>query len=149
MFITVTLMILFSAEILLAGAEWQNRVDYKIKVRLDDIKHFLNGEERLTYYNNSPVTLNRIWLLLYPNAYKNETTVFAKELKRQYSRSFHFSKLEDRGHIKFESLKIGEDDVIIVSPNDSIEGNGDNARLRIQFRNNGKKTIIAKYVTMK
>ncbi len=114
-------MILFSAEILLAGAEWQNSVDYKIEVHLDDKDHFLHGEERLTYYNNSPVTLDRIWLLLYPNTYKDETTEFADNLKKRNARSFHFSKEKDRGYISFESVTIDGERVNITSPNDSID----------------------------
>jgi len=106
---------------LFAGADWQNSVDYKIKVKLDDEKHILSGEETLTYFNNSPTPLNRIWLLLYPNAYKDETTAFAKQMERNSSTQFHFSKEEDRGCITFESVTINGDTVNITSPPDSID----------------------------
>ena len=111
----------FIVSVLFAGAEWQNSVSYKIKVKLDDENHTLAGKETLIYFNNSPNTLNRIWLLLYPNAYKDETTAFAKQMKQNSSTRFHFSKEKDRGYITFESITIGDDTLNIVSHPDSID----------------------------
>ncbi|MCK4641500.1 MAG: M1 family peptidase, partial [Candidatus Marinimicrobia bacterium] len=81
----VFIVFFLTTSLIFAGADWQNSVDYKIKVKLDDEKHILFGEEILIYFNNSPTPLSRIWLLLYPNAYKDETTAFAKQGKRNFS----------------------------------------------------------------
>ncbi len=43
---------------------WQQRADYRIRVRLDDRKQEIQGEERITYYNQSPDTLHYLWLQL-------------------------------------------------------------------------------------
>ena len=117
----VFIAFLLGISILFAGADWQNSVDYKIIVKLDDEKHILTGKETLTYFNNSPTPLSRIWLLLYPNAYKDETTAFAKQGKRNFSTRFHFSKEKDRGYIDFEFVTVNDDTVNITSPPDSID----------------------------
>ncbi len=41
---------------------WQQRADYKIKVRLDDQNQRIIGEEMITYYNNSPDALTYLRL---------------------------------------------------------------------------------------
>ena len=53
------------------GSEyWQNSSDYKIEVEVDPATYLLNGIEEVTYYNNSPDSLKRILLRLYPNIFK-------------------------------------------------------------------------------
>lgn len=51
---------------------WQNHADYKISVKLDTAKSKIYGTETITYYNESPDTLDRLVLRLYPNRYKAE-----------------------------------------------------------------------------
>ena len=46
---------------------WQQQVDYEIDVRIDDDKQQLFGSERISYKNNSPDTLNYLWLQLDQN----------------------------------------------------------------------------------
>ena len=46
---------------------WQQKVDYKIKVALDDAKQRATGSETITYNNNSPDTLKYLWLNLDQN----------------------------------------------------------------------------------
>ena len=48
-------------------AYWQQDVDYKIKVRLNEAARRLIGFEKVTYTNNSPHTLNYLWLQLDQN----------------------------------------------------------------------------------
>ena len=49
---------------------WQNSSDYKIEVEVDPSTYQIIGSEEITYYNNSPDSLNRIVLRLYPNLFK-------------------------------------------------------------------------------
>jgi len=51
-------------------AYWQQQVDYKINIELDDEKQRLSGFETLTYKNNSPDTLRYLWLQLDQNKLK-------------------------------------------------------------------------------
>mgnify|MGYP000043837379 FL=1 len=59
---------------------WQQEVNYTIQVTLDDQSHMLRGSEEFVYTNNSPATLNSIYIHLWPNAYKNSKTALAKQL---------------------------------------------------------------------
>jgi hypothetical protein len=52
---------------------WQQKVDYKIKVSLDDTKQKATGSERITYTNNSPDTLRYLWLNLDQNQLVKES----------------------------------------------------------------------------
>ncbi len=45
-------------------AYWQQKVDYSIDVRLDEDRQRISGSETITYHNNSPDTLNYLWLQL-------------------------------------------------------------------------------------
>ena len=46
---------------------WQQRADYKMKIRLDDENQRVYGEEKVKYYNNSPDALEYLWLQLDQN----------------------------------------------------------------------------------
>ncbi len=46
---------------------YQQQADYKIDVTLDDRKHWIYGEETVTYTNNSPDDLEFLWLQLDQN----------------------------------------------------------------------------------
>ncbi len=81
------------------SAYWQQEVNYEIDVRLDDVKHELHGFIQIEYINHSPAALDYIWFHLWPNAYKNENTAFAKQQVENGSTDFYFSKPEARGYI--------------------------------------------------
>lgn len=49
---------------------WQQRVEYSMDVRLDVTSHKLTGKQKLTYYNNSPDTLKKVYYHLYFNAFQ-------------------------------------------------------------------------------
>lgn len=78
---------------------WQQQVDYNIAVSLDDYKHELQGVVNITYVNNSPDTLYHLYLHLWPNAYKNNKTAFAKQQVENGETDFYFANREDRGYI--------------------------------------------------
>ena len=75
---------------LLFGAKdyFQQDVAYTIEVTLDDSAHTLHANEKIIYTNNSPDTLQFIWFHLWPNAYKNTETAFAKQGERFLSTRF-------------------------------------------------------------
>ncbi len=50
---------------------WQQRVDYDMKVELDEKKLKLTGSEMITYFNNSPDVLNYLWLQLDENEHSS------------------------------------------------------------------------------
>lgn len=84
---------------LLAQEGWQQRADYRIQVRLDDVTNILTGTERIRYYNNSPDTLEQIFIHLWANAFKDRNTPFAEEQLQSGNLEFHFADPEERGYI--------------------------------------------------
>ncbi len=46
---------------------WQQRADYDMKITIDDEKQRLDGDETITYYNNSPDQLEYLWVQLDQN----------------------------------------------------------------------------------
>ena len=49
---------------------WQQRAAYKMEIDFDVSKHLFSGQQQLTYYNNSPDTLDRVFYHLYFNAFQ-------------------------------------------------------------------------------
>ncbi|HER44249.1 MAG TPA: M1 family peptidase, partial [Candidatus Eisenbacteria bacterium] len=86
---------------------WQQRADYDIRCTLDIEAKMLTGIERLTYTNNSPDTLRRYFIHLYPNAYRSAdselyrdfhpgTWVFLRDLPE-----------ENRGWLEIDTMTVG------------------------------------------
>jgi hypothetical protein len=89
-----------------AQASWQQETNYSIDVALDDKQHVLTGQEELTYVNHSPSSLSYIWFHLWPNAYRDNTTAFARQQLRSGFRTFQFAKAEQRGFIDGLDFKV-------------------------------------------
>jgi len=63
-------------------AYYQQQADYKIDIELDDKNSKLSGSETITYYNNSPDTLDYLWIQLDQNqAAKNSQSPLAESEK--------------------------------------------------------------------
>ncbi|NUO02857.1 MAG: M1 family peptidase, partial [Saprospiraceae bacterium] len=58
--------------VLLVGQpdRWQQAVNYKMDIDFDVRTHRFEGEQELTYFNNSPDTLYRVFYHLYFNAFQ-------------------------------------------------------------------------------
>ena len=52
---------------------WQQRADYKIQIKLNEDTRSVEGSEKITYTNNSPLTLKYIWLQLDQNIFAKES----------------------------------------------------------------------------
>jgi hypothetical protein len=78
---------------------FQQEVNYKIDVKLNDITHELSAFETIQYINNSATSLNYIYFHLWPNAYKNNETALAKQLLQNGETTMYFAKPEDLGYI--------------------------------------------------
>ncbi|WP_139925910.1 M1 family metallopeptidase [Hymenobacter sp. DG01] len=78
---------------------WQQQVNYSIDVTLNDQQHTLSGREELTYTNSSPDTLPYLWFHLWPNAYRDNATAFARQQLRNGNRKFQFAPQQERGFI--------------------------------------------------
>ena len=58
---------------------FQQTVDHVIDAQLLDVRHELHGNITTSYQNNSPDTLEFIWIHLWPNAYESGESVLAKQ----------------------------------------------------------------------
>ncbi len=85
---------------------FQQKVDYTIKVTLDDENHILSGFESFDYYNNSKDELSFIYIHLWPNAYKNTETALAKQLERMGNNELETASAENRGYIDSLNFKV-------------------------------------------
>ena len=54
-------------------AYWQQQVDYKISVTLDEDKRRISASEDIQYKNNSPDTLKFLWLQLDQNRFRSDS----------------------------------------------------------------------------
>lgn len=87
---------------------FQQKVDYDIRIRLDDRKHQVGGDLRLTYTNNSPDTLEKIIFHLWPRAYSGTNTAFNRQLLRRGQTDFHFTERRQRGTLDSLYWKVGK-----------------------------------------
>ncbi len=77
---------------------WQQQVNSKIDVTLNDVSHTLDGYIKMEYTNNSPDTLQYIFIHLWQNAFKNDRTAFSNQQIENGSTEFYFSSEEKRGY---------------------------------------------------
>ncbi len=73
-------------------AYWQQRVDYRIAVRLNEKKRRISGTERIRYQNRSPHTLDYLWLQLDNNRFKQGSDAQLIELAPNFD-DFGFRRL--------------------------------------------------------
>ncbi len=108
--ITATLSLLFclttTAQLKIRQSDWQQRVDYTIDVKLNDVDHMLDGNATYVYTNNSPNELRSIYFHLWPNGYKNRNTAFARQQLGNGSTKFHFSDADEKGYIDSLSFNV-------------------------------------------
>lgn len=88
------------------GQYWQQEVNYKIEVKLNDKEHSISAFEEFEYINHSPNTLDFIYIHLWPNAYKNGKTALAKQLYRNNEKDLTFGNDSIRGWIDSIDFKI-------------------------------------------
>ena len=100
------IMILFTSVHIYSQNTWQQRVEYDIDVTLNDVNHTLQGNEKLTYYNQSDKALSIIYFHLYANAYKDRTSALAKEQIASNNTSLYFADKLDRGYIDSLHFKV-------------------------------------------
>lgn len=89
-----------------AGAQcayFQQEVNYRILVSLNDKDHSLAGLIDIDYTNHSRDTLTFIYMHLWPNAYRDQSSAFARQQLRTGSTRFYFAGEKSLGG--FEGLQ--------------------------------------------
>lgn len=84
---------------------WQQKVDYDINVELDDQRQMVIGSERIAYQNNSPDTLEELWMQLGQNRYQRGSDEWLTkpapsmtDMSYKGLRSFLYREQFDGGH---------------------------------------------------
>ena len=125
---------------LLLLSTWQQQLSYKIKASLNTSEHTLEATEYVTYYNNSPDPLETLYFHLYPNAYRDNSTVFARESKKLGDYKYINAGKKDRGYVEISSVNIADiplkyiidETIMTVVLNRSLVP-GDSLELKIDF----------------
>lgn len=126
--------------LLLFILQWQQRVSYKIIADLNTEEHYLEAIEYLTYHNESPHSLETLYVHLYANAYKDDKTVYAQETEKMGDREFIKAKESERGYIAIRNIACGSDllhflvdGTILSIPLKEPLGSSDSITLKIDF----------------
>ncbi len=90
---------------------WQQKVDYDIEVELDPALHMLTGAETILYRNNSPDTLDRFYLHLYPNAYREKSSQLIRDYMQGTLHFFVGLPESWRGWIDITALTVAGNDI--------------------------------------
>lgn len=78
---------------------FQQEVNYRIQVRLDDKRHELSAFEALEYINKSADTLQFLYFHLWPNGYSGNHTELAQQLMRSHGKQKLFEDPQLKGSI--------------------------------------------------
>ncbi|HEX4957348.1 MAG TPA: M1 family metallopeptidase [Lacibacter sp.] len=105
---TILLAICISIAATAQTSYWQQQVNFKIDVALNDVEHTLDGFAKIEYINHSPDTLRYLWFHLWPNAYRTDRTAFSDQLLKNGRTDFYFSNKEDRGYINRLDFRVNE-----------------------------------------
>jgi Peptidase family M1 domain len=100
-------MIFFLSAEAFSQEYFQQRVNYVIRVKLDDKRNELSSYESVEYTNNSPDTLQFIFFHLWPNAYSSNNTDLAKQLTIFNGKARLFNDPELKGYIDSLDFKVG------------------------------------------
>jgi hypothetical protein len=119
---------------------WQNRADYEIHATLnaDPKTPSLTGEEVITYTNNSPDTLDVLWLQLDQNLYRKDSRGAHAASDPQLNETSDGDRLDSvevfdgKTFVKAETL-VDDTRLRITLPSE-LKGKGGQVKVRIKWR---------------
>jgi hypothetical protein len=106
LFFAILLTAVLANQIFAQKQYFQQEVNSRIEVTLNDVDHTLSAFIDIEYINNSPDELSFIYMHLWPNAYKNNETALAKQLIEQGNLRLYNSEEKDRGFIDSLNFKV-------------------------------------------
>jgi hypothetical protein len=125
-------MIFFLSGVSFSQGYFQQEVNYKIRVSLNDKNHELSSFESVEYINKSSDTLTFIYFHLWPNAYSGNNTDLAKQFKGWNGKKKLFNDPELKGYIDSLDFKVdnqrvpwnmmpGQADICMLSLNKPVK----------------------------
>lgn len=103
---TLVAFTLFAVGTFAQKAYFQQKVAYTIQVKLHDGDHSISGFESFVYTNNSPDVLDKLYIHLWPNAYKNNRTALARQLLNKGESGLYYAEEKDLGWIDSLDFKV-------------------------------------------
>ncbi len=82
------------------SAYWQQQLEYHINAQLDTNTNIIKAECSIQYFNNSPDTLDKIYIHLWANAFSNKTSAFADQALMMGMTDYHFADENQLGGYK-------------------------------------------------
>ena len=76
----------------------------KIKANLDFEESQIDIQQQITYFNNSKVSMDTIYLHNWGNSFTSRRTPLSKRLIQDYNKSLYFAKRKDRGFSIIRSI---------------------------------------------
>jgi Peptidase family M1 domain len=86
-------------------------INYKLDVTLDDVRHEIEGDLELAFTNNTGKALEELYMHLYPNAYSNKETAFARQQLSYGDKKFYFAKDDELGKIDGLQFQIDDSEI--------------------------------------
>jgi hypothetical protein len=137
-------LILLIVSITTSNAQyWQQEVNYTIQVKLDDKSHVLRGSEIIQYTNNSPNSINEIYMHLWPNAYRDKKSALAKQLYKNNEFLLHNGEDSLKGSI--DSLNFTVNNSVVQWNYDSKHSDICILKLAEPLQPGGKITIATPF----
>lgn len=97
---------IFISQNLYTQSYWQQEVNYKIEVKLNDKAHTLSAFVEFEYINHSPTALNEIYIHLWPNAYADGKSALAEQQHNNDEQLLRFGNDSVRGCIDSLDFKV-------------------------------------------
>jgi len=95
-----------------------SRADYRIEAALDPDSNTVAGTVEIDFTNGSPSAVDTLWLHLYPNAYRDPSTPFGRDLEAVGRYDFRSAPQSDRGWIDLSGWTVGGDSAVVSVDDD-------------------------------
>lgn len=99
----------------------QQKVDYSMDLQYVDSLQVLNGNMDVNYHHHGSEPLDTLYFHLWMNAFKNNSTPFAKDQLKIGRRDFYFADEDDKGYYKNIEVKENDQNLTIHYKDESNE----------------------------
>jgi len=124
--IVITYAVLMAVVVEGQTLRWQQRVDYKMNIDFNHTKHQYTGKQTLTYFNNSPEAINKVYYHLYFNAFQPGSAMDVRSRNIQdadprVADRIYNLKEEEQGFVHAKTLKVDGKDVQFIESETILE----------------------------
>jgi len=115
---------------------WQNKSEYMIKAEIDTSKSSLFGKEEITYWNNSPDTLQQLIIRLYPDFYRegNARDFDIPIEDVSYGTNISFLSINEIGYYRIDTLTRISTNLIVPLTSELLPGESVKLKIHWNYR---------------